>query len=225
MAAPLPERNFQAMSNHLLRVTIVTTRHDNQGTGPCTASRRGRKEQLEAASAIACHAAQRVRSEETQRKRFDALTTLLGVLATCMAAAAAITVVTDDISPSLTAACAFGSALASSLTARLHPAQLARQLRAESIRWVGVFDEAKHLERLLRSDSEGLSFEQVERELHTLENHRNDALRSAVAGESLWVVSAADGRKRCPAPDTKASQPALRIHATSNSGAASPGET
>jgi hypothetical protein len=118
-----------------------------------------------------------------------------------MAAGAAITVVTDDVSPTVIAACAFGSALASSLTTRLHPAQSARHLRAESIHWIEVSDEADHLKRLLNGNTHSLSLEQVERRLQRLQKHRNDVLRSAVPGESLWFRDAPVDQTRCSAPD------------------------
>jgi len=218
-AAPRRVPNVQIMSKPSPQRDAVPTHDADCGTGPDRARRRGWEEQLKAASAIARVANRRVRNE----RLLELLTTLFGLVATCMAAGTAITVVTDGISPSVTAGCALGSAVASSLITRLHPARLARHLRMESVRWVEVFDEANHLERLLRSDSGSLSFDQVEQELRTLEKHRNDALRRAVVGESLLFGDTDDGRDQGYAPDATTSAAAPRISATNGNGTTTAG--
>jgi hypothetical protein len=153
-------------------------------------------EQLAEARAITRHAMRRVKREETKAMRLDGLATLLGALATVLAASAAMTAAGGYGSGWITASCAFASALISGLVGRFHPAKTAQHLRAESIHWYDLIDEAKRFDRYVRLHARPLSATKVEHRLHALQRKRDQALTAAVAGENEWLSQARHCRHR-----------------------------
>ena len=66
---------------------------------------------------------------------------------------------------------------------RFHPADVAQHLRAASIRWLRVMDEAQYVQRAVEANAGGVSFDDAEKQLHRLQMRRDDALSALPSAE------------------------------------------
>jgi hypothetical protein len=138
------------------------------------------------AQAIAADSHQKITSTHIRARRLHLLSTLLGVVATVLAAIAALTASPEDISPWVTAGCAFTAALITGITTIFNPVQMAHRSLMQYVRWTRLCDDAHRFDRWLDTPRHK-PFEKVEHALGVLQQQRDRILEEEATGSERGV--------------------------------------